>query len=200
MAKRRTVANPLALAVLAWLTTGPMHPYELGRRLIETGKDRNIKFNRGSLYMVIEQLAKAGFVTAQETLRDTQRPERTVYAITETGRAELFDWMRELIAEPQQEYPRFGVALSLLSVLPPLEAAELLDRRADALATEIAENRAMVEQATANGLARLFLVEEEYRIGQLTAEHRFVVDLGKSLRDPELVRAWQEAMAKFLGE
>ena len=61
MAKRRKVANPLALAVLAWLMTGPMHPYELGRRLQETGMDRSVKFNRGSLYMVVEQLRKAGF-------------------------------------------------------------------------------------------------------------------------------------------
>ena len=40
MAKRRKVSNPLALAVLAWLLMGPMHPYELGRRLQETGQDK----------------------------------------------------------------------------------------------------------------------------------------------------------------
>ena len=40
---KRKVSNPLALAVMAWLLTAPMHPYELGRRLRETGKDRNIK-------------------------------------------------------------------------------------------------------------------------------------------------------------
>src|SRR3979411_3467381 len=83
--KQRKVANPLALAVLAFLVMGPMHPYELGRRLKETGKDRDIKYNQGSLYMVVEQLHKAGFVTDQETVRDTQRPERTVYALTDDG-------------------------------------------------------------------------------------------------------------------
>ena len=129
MAKRRKVANPLALAVLAWLVTGPMHPYELGRRLQETGQDKQIKYNRSSLYMVVEQLAKAGFVAEQETVRDTPRPERTVYALTPDGRAELYDWMRELLADPQHEYPQFGVALSLLSVISPTEAVELLGRR-----------------------------------------------------------------------
>ena len=55
MPERRKVGNPLALAVLAELLMGPMHPYEIGRRLTEHGKDRNIKYNRGSLYMVVEQ-------------------------------------------------------------------------------------------------------------------------------------------------
>ena len=130
MAKRRKVANPLALAVLAWLMMGPMHPYELGRRLQETGMDRSVKFNRGSLYMVVEQLRQGRVCCANRKRCGTpQRPERTVYALTDDGRTELYDWMRELVAEPQHEYPQFGVALSLLSVLPPVEAVELLTRR-----------------------------------------------------------------------
>ena len=82
---RRTVANPLALAVLAELLMGPIHPYEIGRRLKEHGKDRNIKYNRGSLYMVVEQLRKAGFITGQESVRDTPRPERTVGSLAPGG-------------------------------------------------------------------------------------------------------------------
>jgi DNA-binding PadR family transcriptional regulator len=147
MAKRRKVANPLALAVLAWLVMEPMHPYELGRRLQETGQDKQIKYNRSSLYMVMEQLAKAGFIAAQQTVRDTQRPERTVYALTDAGRSELYDWMRELVAEPRHEYPHFGVALSLLSVLAPLEAAELLTRRRSVLDAEIDATRSAMADA-----------------------------------------------------
>src|SRR6478672_9245574 len=152
MAKRRRVANPLALAVLAWLITGPMHPYELGRRLQETGMDRSVKFNRGSLYMVVEQLAKAGFIAEQETVRDSQRPERTVYALTDPGRTELYDWMRELVAEPAREYLQFGVALSLLSVLPPAEAAELLTRRLATLTAKAQEIRDTIRTATPGGV------------------------------------------------
>jgi DNA-binding PadR family transcriptional regulator len=195
--KRRKVSNPLALAVLAWLVTGPMHPYELGRRLKETGKDRNIKYNRGSLYMVIERLTKAGFISAVETVRDTQRPERTVYALTDEGRKELYDWMRDLVAQPRHEYPQFGVALSLLSVLDPIEAAELLERRAAALDEELADIRRTVREALDGGLPWLFLVEEEYRVAVLDAERRFVTTLVESLRQPEHIRAWQEFMEEW---
>src|SRR5215213_6304875 len=145
MATRRTVSNPLALAVLGELLLGPLHPYEIGRRLKEHQKDRNIKYNRGSLYMVVEQLRKAGFVASEATVRDTARP---VYALTDAGREEFYDWMRELVAVPVHEYPQFGVALSLLSAIAPPEAATLLRRRLDALAAEAEEIRVTVQGAT----------------------------------------------------
>ncbi|MCW2900807.1 MAG: PadR-like family transcriptional regulator [Streptosporangiaceae bacterium] len=196
MAERRKVANPLALAVLAELLMGPMHPYEIGRRLKDHGKDRNIKYNRGSLYMVVEQLKKAGFINEQETVRDTQRPERTVYALTDEGRHELYDWMRELVAQPRHEYPQFGVALSLLSVLSPSESVELLTQRLTALTDETAEIRATVQTATEGGVAWVFLVEEEYRLAVLDAECRFVTGLIESLKQPDYVRAWQEIFGR----
>ncbi|MCX5210288.1 PadR family transcriptional regulator [Kitasatospora sp. NBC_00240] len=192
MAKRRKVGNPLALAVLAELVAEPMHPYEMGRRLKEHGKDRDIKYTRSSLYMVVEQLRKAGFVAERETVRDTQRPERTVYALTDEGRTELHDWMVELVAEPQHEYPLFGVALSLLAVLPPAEAVELLARRVEALTERLAEIRSDIAAATAQGVQWIFLIEENYRLGALEAEHRFVTGLIESLKEPEYLRTWQQ--------
>src|SRR5918998_6575077 len=132
----RKVSNLLALAVLSYLSQAPMHPYELGPTLREHGDARSIKFNHGSLYMVFQQLERAGFVTAQETTREGQRPERTVYALTDAGRRELLDWMRELVQEPRHEYPHFVAALSLIAALPPDEAVELLRRRLQRLGGE----------------------------------------------------------------
>jgi Transcriptional regulator PadR-like family len=87
-------------------------PYELSRTLRDNGDARSIKFNHGSLYMVVGQLAKAGFITEQENNREGQRPERTVYALTDAGRHELRDWLRELVAQPQHEYSAFVGARS----------------------------------------------------------------------------------------
>jgi len=190
--KRRKVTNPLALAVLAELLVESMHPYEMGRRLKENGKDRSFKYNRGSLYMVVEQLRKAGFIIEQETVRDTQRPERTVYALTDEGRHEFYDWMRELVAQPRHEYPQFGVALSLLSVLSPADSVELLTQRSTALAEEADEIRAVVQSALDDGVRWVFLVEDEYRLTVLEAERRFVAGLIESLKQPDYIRAWQE--------
>ena len=38
MARKRKLTNPLALAVLATLHSGPMHPYQIARLLRHRGK------------------------------------------------------------------------------------------------------------------------------------------------------------------
>ena len=183
MAPRR-VRNLLALAVLSYLSRGPMHPYELGRTLRENDDGRSIKYNHGSLYMVVGQLEKAGLVAAGETSRAGLRPERTVYEITEAGREELRDWLRELVEEPQHEYPQFVAALSLIGALRPDEAVELLRRRLERLAERRAQTRELVDRTVAGGVHPLFLVEEEYRIALLEADGAFVERLIERITDP----------------
>ena len=191
----RRVRNLLALAVLSYLSRGPMHPYELGRTLRENDDGRSIKFNHGSLYMVVGQLEKAGFVAAQETSRAGQRPERTVYAITEAGRQELHEWLRELVEEPQHEYPSFVAALSLIGALPPDEAVELLRRRLERLARQRAEIRELIDRTVAGGVHPMFLVEEEYRIALLDADAAFVEGLVERITDPQ--DGWGPLWARF---
>src|ERR1700759_3384593 len=125
----RKVGNPLALAVLSYLSRGPMHPYELSRTLRDHGKERSIKFNHGSLYMVVGQLEKAGFVAEHETSREGNRPERTTYALTAAGEQEWRSWLRDLVREPRHEFPHFVVALSLIGSLRPDDVVELLTAR-----------------------------------------------------------------------
>ncbi|WP_328608290.1 PadR family transcriptional regulator [Amycolatopsis sp. NBC_00345] len=194
--KRRAVGNPLGLAVLAGLLEKPMHPYEMARRFVEYGKERDFKYTRSSLYMVVGQLEKAGFIAEQETLRDTARPERTVYAIAPTGRLELFDWMRELVAEPATEYPLFGAALSMFTVLQPDEARDLLGQRLAALTELAGEIRRTLAQAKDEGLAWWYLIEEDYRLAKLEAERSFVERLAESVAGDDYRQAWDE----FFGE
>ena len=191
----RRVRNLLALAVLSYLSREPMHPYELGRTLRQNGDERSIKFNLGSLYMVVGQLEKAGFVAAQGTERAGQRPERTTYAITDAGSAELHDWLRELVEEPQHEYPSFVAALSLIGALHPDEAVALLRHRLERLAAQRAEIRALIDRTVGDGVHPLFLVEEEYRIALADADAAFVAGLIERVTDPQ--DGWGPLWAQF---
>jgi DNA-binding PadR family transcriptional regulator len=195
MANKRKVGNLLALAVLSYLTQRPMHPYELSRTLRENGDARSIRFNHGSLYMVVGQLTRAGFIAPQETIRDGQRPERTVYALTDAGRDELRDWMRELVEEPTREYPQFVAALSLIAALPPDVVVELLRRRLLRLAAERAEVREHIDATLATGVHPLFLVEEDYRLALLDAESAFVEGFIERITDAET--GWGPPWAQF---
>ncbi|WP_157546267.1 PadR family transcriptional regulator [Hamadaea tsunoensis] len=188
MTTKRKVGNLLGLAVLSYLLMRPMHPYELSKALRDNGDARSIKFNHGSLYMVVGQLAKAGFITEQETSRDGARPERTVYALTEAGRAEQRDWLRELVELPEHEYPHFVAALSLVSALPPDEVVDLLNRRLDRLTGDRRSTQDNYDEAVGNDVHPLFLVEEEYRLAMLDAEIAFVRRFIERITDP--VAGW----------
>lgn len=198
MTDKRKVGNLLGLAVMSYLSQQPMHPYELARTLREHGDDRSIKFNHGSLYMVVGQLAKAGYITELETSRAGQRPERTVYALTDAGRAEFRNWLRELVAEPHFEYPHFVAALSLIGALPPSEAVPLLRHRLDQLREERAEIRGRIDAWLAQGVLELFLVEEQYRLALLAAETTFIELFIEKITDPDT--AWATGWAQFHGE
>jgi DNA-binding PadR family transcriptional regulator len=195
MAKQRKVGNLLALAVLSYLSRGPMHPYELSRTLRDHGDARSVKFTHGSLYMVVGQLAKAGFIVELETTRAGQRPERTVYALTDAGRRELRGWLRELVEVPQHEYPHFVAALSLIGALPPSEAVELLGKRLRRLADDRVEIRGLIDAALAADVHPLFLVEEEYRLAMLAAEAAFVERFIEHITNPET--GWGPQWAQF---
>jgi len=191
---RRPVGNLLGLAVLSYLSQRPLHPYELGRLLQERGDARSIKFNQGTLYAVVGQLVRAGLIAAVETKREGARPERTVYAITAAGREEMRAWLRELVAEPVHEHPRFVAALSLIAALPPDEVVALLRRRAGLLAAQRDETRKLMDETLAAGVHPLFQVEEEYRLDQLDTEIAFVERFVERIADPVL--GWGEMWAQ----
>jgi len=186
VAKRRKVGNLLALALLALLAPGtPMHPYEMANLLRRTGKEQDMKIKWGSLYTVVQNLEKHGLINAVSSDRDGRRPERTVYAITDAGRAELRDWLHELVGTPEPELSRFEAALSVLGVLPPDEATTLLAERLRALETDITARR-QVLLAESEHVPRLFLIEAEYALAMRQAEAAWVRSLLRELTEETL--------------
>jgi DNA-binding PadR family transcriptional regulator len=177
MAEKRKVANLMALAVLATVVQRPMHRYEMASVMRARGKDRDMDIKWGSLYTVVQNLEKNGYLESIGITRQGARPERTVYQITDAGRDELVGWTRELIAEPEAEHTRFIAGLSVLAVLTPQDVVDLLRRRLDRLTETIDTLRRQLEQAS--DVPRLFLIEDEYRIAMTQAE----ADWTRSLLD-----------------
>ena len=179
---KRKIANPLALAVLVLLYERPMHPYEMAATLRERRKEESIKLRYGSLYTVIELLVKAGFITEKKTMRQGNRPERTVYAISKAGEAEMRSWLRELLSTPGKEYPQFEAGLSLLPALPPEEVTDVLETRMEFLKKDIEQIKAGLQQAKDMQLPALFSIESEYRLAGLETELGFVGNLITRIR------------------
>jgi DNA-binding PadR family transcriptional regulator len=173
MAKRRKVGNLLALYLLSLLAQQPMYPYEMAQFLRERGKDKNFPINWGSLYTVVANLAKYGFIEEAGTVREGRQPERTTYQITSRGLAELRDWMAELLSVPEDERSGFVAALSEAGILPPDEVIELLTTRLTTLdkanAAQQDDLKVWVER-----LPRILLIEAEYQLAMRVAQSQWL--------------------------
>ena len=192
MSFKRT--NPLALAVLALLSERPMHPYEMAQTMRERHQEEVIKLNYGSLYTVVESLRNHELITASATQKAGNRPERTVYAVTEAGTRELHDWLRELIAVPAKEYPRFEAGISLVGLLPPDDALTVVEQRERAVGEQLAALAVLLERLAGMGLPQLAWIELDYRMAMLRAERTWLTWFATATRDGTVggYSAWED--------
>ncbi|RMI34411.1 PadR family transcriptional regulator [Nocardia stercoris] len=180
------------MTVLGILTLEPMHPYGIQRRIKEWGKDQVVNVGqRAGLYKTIGRLQEAGLVAVRETGRDQQYPERTVYEITDTGRAACVGWLAEMIAVPRNEFPEFPAALSSMMLLGPDGARAELARRADALRARLADMDRDAELAAKLGLPRVTALEDEYLRAVTVAELAWVDGVVADLTTGRLTWSWE---------
>jgi len=183
MANKQRSSNLLALAVLALLAERPTHPYEMDFLMRTRGLERSIKLNRGSLYTVVETLQRDGLIVPQETQREGRRPERTVYALTEAGRAKFAGWHRALMSTPATEYTQFAAALCFIALLSPTETIALLEERARRLDDDIEERQFQLGSIMERlSVPRLFLLEEEFALVQRKAEVQWVWEIVQEIK------------------
>ena len=179
--------SPLAVTVLALLHFQPLHPYGIQRLIKQWGKDQVVNVGqRASLYRTIERLLAADLIAVRETGRDQQYPERTVYELTDEGRATMRVWLDEMLAAPKQEFPQFPAALSFVLMLAPNEALDVLERRADALAESLAEQEKSLAETQAFGLPRVTMLESEYLRTMTVAELEWIRAVAADLRSGRL--------------
>lgn len=179
--------NPLALATLGLLVERPMHPYEMFQLLIDRSEDRLVKVRRGTLYHAVARLTETGLTTVVGTDREGNRPERTTYAITATGRAALDDTVRAQLADPEPDYPMFPLALAQAHNLPRDVVVTALNRRIDDLAAESALLDSGVADARARNVPQRYLVDADYQHAMRRTElawlRRFVTELADGTID-----------------
>lgn len=93
----------IKLVILGLLMEKDRHPYEIRQTMKERGMNNYMKLQDGSLYYAIDQLKKDGHVEALKVVRDTNRPEKTIYRITEPGKS----FFQKLLLEQFHEEIRF---------------------------------------------------------------------------------------------
>ncbi len=185
MTSRTSYRSPWALTILSLLFERDMHPYQMRRLVRERAKAEFVDLRPGSLYRTIERLERAGLVEPVETSREGRFPERTVYRITEHGREELLDWMREMVSTPVNDFPQVLQALQVLPVLEQDDAHLQLEKRLLRLESEIAGLEAGMRHLQ-GVLPRIFQIEVEYAIALRRAELDWVRALVEDMRTGRL--------------
>ncbi|MFE3193396.1 PadR family transcriptional regulator [Nocardia sp. NPDC059240] len=196
MNKRQAVPmlTPLAIAVLALLEEGPMHPYEMYQVLLHRHEDELVKIKPGSLYHTVARLAEQELVVAEGTDRAGNRPERTIYRIRTAGREALRSRVAEILRQPVNEYPVFPVALAEAHNLPVDDVVALVRERVTWIESRIAELDALRGMVLSRQVPRRFWIEIEYIRTVQAAEVEWLRGFIAELASGELI--WDDFCAE----
>ncbi|AXH37215.1 PadR family transcriptional regulator [Humibacter sp. BT305] len=176
----------LAVAALSLLVEAPMHPYEMFQTMTLRRTDQLVKVRPGSLYHTVARLERDGYAREMGTSREGNRPERTTYEVTESGREALRERLTAMLASPVPAYPEFALALAEAHNLPLDEVRSLLERRVGSLRAELEDVGIGVGAVLAKDLPRRFWIEAQYRRTLLESEIDWIDSLLSDLADGSL--------------
>ena len=193
--------TPLGVMVLALLREDDMHPYEMIRLLRHRRDDRIVAITNGTVYHTVARLEKHGLVAEVGVDRDGNRPERTTYALTDTGHRAVEEWVRRelpLIDRPVE----FRVALAEAHNLDRDETVALLTARLAALAAardELADGIRGARDAGAP-VVEQYLLEIDRERALLAADQDWLDALLGRLPHPDYVWGSHEKTDRYLAQ
>ena len=176
--------TPLGVAVLALLSEGDMHPYEMIRLMHLRRDDRLVTITNGTVYHTVARLERAGLIAEVGVDRDGNRPERTTYRQTDAGAAAVLEWVRREL--PRVDRPaEFRVALAEAHGLDREEAVALLDARRGALAEALDSLATGRRHAVGKGVPEQYLLEIGREEALLKAELSWMNATLPRIADPD---------------
>ena len=116
------------LIILGLLQERSLHGYEI-KHIIETrmGDWTSIAF--GSIYFALKKLTDEGLLQIETAEQQGNRPSRTIYGITDEGRAMFLHLLRSLWETPERHYYKMDVGLFFMDALPNSEIVAYLHER-----------------------------------------------------------------------
>ena len=121
------------LVLLGVLASGAKHGYAIKQTLDVWHMDFWADIKVGSIYAGLKRLVGDGLVEEVGTSQSGNRPVRTTFEITDTGRDEFRRLLRNFWTPPGRVARPVDLALQFVLELPPEEVADLLEQRLQAL-------------------------------------------------------------------
>jgi DNA-binding PadR family transcriptional regulator len=120
-------------------STGPVHGYDLARRMPDTGLSHVIHIEPGMMYHYLKKLANRGMITATVESQEG-RPDRHTHTLTDEGRALLDAWMVEPVPTTREIRLEFLLKLWFARQYPE-RAARLVTAQKEIIAQRISSLR-----------------------------------------------------------
>jgi len=117
-----------------------LHGYEIKKVLEDWKISEFTEITFGSLYYNLEKMEKDGLVESR-VVKNSARPERRLYSITEEGKKEFMNMLRRNYFEVERFRFSFDVGLLFMPSLPKEEVLEALNRRISAVDEMILSHR-----------------------------------------------------------
>lgn len=111
---------------LAILSMGDASGYEI-KKLLEGPFSHIHEASFGAIYPALARLQEEGHVTCEERSQE-KRPDKKVYALTQTGRFALIEALSE-IPGPDRIRSDFLVVMLYAHLLPPAHIAQAIEKR-----------------------------------------------------------------------
>jgi DNA-binding PadR family transcriptional regulator len=125
------------LLLLGLLRQHQMHGYQL-YEFIERDLSVCTDLKKPTAYYLLGKMAEDGWV-AEEQVQEGNRPPRRVYSLTDQGEAAYQRLLRENLSTHAPAIFGGDAGIAFLDSLDPPEALELLSRRRDAVALDLAD-------------------------------------------------------------
>lgn len=144
-------ANPVRLLILGLLAGGPLHGHQIRRTAELTGIEQWGGVKVGALYGMLHRLETEGLIKPVRTEQEGNRPQRTVYAITEEGHQELAIHRDRALTQPVVYSTTVEAALKWPAGLDRDDLRDRLSRRRAALAAALTDLMNSREQYEKDG-------------------------------------------------
>jgi DNA-binding PadR family transcriptional regulator len=122
--------------LLALLAAEESHGYQLRARLQLALGPLADSLNGGQVYVTLGRLEKAGLVSATR-VEQSERPDRKVYALTETGQVRVGEWLRDT-SWPKPAPAEFHLKLVAAAAAGLADPVRLVDAQRHALLEALA--------------------------------------------------------------
>lgn len=165
------------LVILGLLRERPLYGYEI-KQIIEEHMDDWTSIAFGSIYFALSKLDGEGFIEKVATEKTGGRPSRSIYQITEVGRAEFLCLLRQVWGQVERHYFAFDVGLFFGDALPLEETKGYLQGRVAQLEDIVQYITAhRVEQLADEDVPRLAAAIFDHSLTQFQAELDWTRDL-----------------------